>query len=421
MYMFDSIRPTRCVLILLALSFPSFGQNQADEAVAKEFVEVEKKMKDMAATEDDKLQRAGMEAFRSSCQAFVDRHEPKSAQLTTGHFDLARAYLHLSQPAKAAAHLETLNKLAPENPRADDAVLLLGDAYRALDRLPEAVALFAAFVKERPKSEKLPFARLGLGTSLLLSMDFQGAVAHLSAVRSLWPDHQVAADAALQLIEAHVNAGNYSAARGILTELLSKYEEAPELSRLRDVLAMLGQKAPDLQKVAQWIGAPASNIARLKGRVVVLCFFVNWNVPCALELQFLSDMLSELEPQGLTVWGVTKAYKAGKGSWDIKKEAAWLAQYRKSPQMVVERELQVSDAMRNEDPAAWAELKRPITYPLALTSSFDTHKAFLVRGVPWVVVIDKQGVVRMMKEGGSSSGGFQRKLVSRLVKQLLRQ
>lgn len=409
------------VLTLIGLMSIASAQNSADALVAKEFKAVEMKLEAMAGSGDDKLRRAEMDAFREACQAFITRHEANASKLTSGHFDLARGYLHLGQPDQAASHLEFFAKLLPQHERAEDAQLLLGDAYRSLDRLPDAVALFRQFVAQRPKSENLPFARLHLGNSLLLSMDFAGAIGEFQVVRTTWPKHQAAASASLQMIEASVNAGDFGKARAVLAELMAENPEAPALLRLQNVLGMLGQPSPDLGKAAQWIGTPSSNISRLKGRVVVLCFFMNWSAPCTYELQFLSGLLEELEPQGLTVWGVTKTYKTGKRKWTLDREVQWLEAYRKTPGRIIREELGVSEAMIGEDPSRWANLERPISCPFSLMDNFDTHKAFQVRGVPCVVVIDKNGAVQMIKEGGSSSGGFQRRLVSRLVKKLLRQ
>ncbi len=417
------MRASKCLLALLLTVMIGVAQAQtaADELVAKEFAEVEKKLAAMAGSEDDKLRRSEMDSFREACRAFVARHEASGAELVSGHFDLARGYLHLGDPTQAAAHLETFAKLAPKHERADDAQLLLGDTYRSLGRLPEAVALFRGFIAQRPKSEKLPFARLHLGNTRLLSMDFAGAVQEFEVVRSKWPEHQAAASASLQMIEAYVNAGDFGRARAVLGELLGQNKEAPALLRLQSVLSMLGKPAPNLMKPAQWIGAPASNISRLKGRVIVLCFFMNWSAPCTFELQFLSELLGELESQGLTVWGVTKTYKTGKRKWTLAREVQWLETYRKTPGRVIREELGVSTAMIGEDPDRWTRLDRPISSPIALMDNFDSHKAFLVRGVPCVVVIDKNGVVQMIKEGGSPSGGFRRRLVSQLIRKLLRQ
>jgi tetratricopeptide (TPR) repeat protein len=413
--------PLRALLALALLASLAGAQTPApspsslDRQVRAAYAAVEKARSEMAGEMDDKVRRERMENYRRVCRDFVQKYEGRSEQLIQGRFDLARAYIDLQDTGKAARHLERFLEQAPTHADADQARLFLGDCYRSLSRLDEATSLYQTFIASSKNAELLPFARLGLATSHYLSLKFEEAVTAYREVMARHADHQVGADAAFQLTDALAQAGRYDEARAHIEKLLAEAKEAPELEARRETLKLLGRPAPELVKVPKWVGREASTIARNKGRVVVLCFFMNNNIPSAQMLQFLSEFRTSMSGRPITVWGVTKAYKAERHpDWTFETEARWLQRFRSNPAFVLRRELRASPTGQQED-RFWKELETPITIPFAMTKDFSNHRAFGVRGVPCVVVIDKEGKVRMVEQGGQPVGGFQTRLLSRQI------
>ncbi|MEE9392079.1 MAG: tetratricopeptide repeat protein [Planctomycetota bacterium] len=387
-----------------------------DNEVRAAYAAVENARARMNGEMSDEQRRTRMDGYRQSALDFVKKFEGNRGRITIGHFDLGRAYIDLQDTQNAAKHFRLFLDRAPLHAEAESAELFLGDCYRSLSRLGEAAALYRKFLSKYPKSDRLPYARLGLATAFFLDLRFSEAVKAYDETLRAHPEHEVAADAALQVIDALTYLGDYKEARKRLAALRSEAEEAPELQRKAKVLELIGSQAPALVGMAQWIGSNGSSLARNRGRVVVMCFFMNNNIPSTLMLQNLSGMEQSLRGRPVTFWGLTKAYKAGQNKWTIAAEAKWLSQYRANPRRVLQKELRAKVVAGSEEEGLWKSLEKPIRIPIGLAKDFDNHKAYEVRGVPCVVVIDKTGKIRLIEQGGQPVGGFQSRLLSQQIR-----
>ena len=64
------------------------------------------------------------------------------------------------------------------------------------------------------------------------------------------------------------------------------------------------------------------------------------------------------------------------------------------------------------------ELNISIPVALTITENFANLRAYKVRRVPHVVLIDKEGRVRLVEEAGQPDGGFQSRLLEHLIRKL---
>lgn len=103
------------------------------------------------------------------------------------------------------------------------------------------------------------------------------------------------------------------------------------------------------------------NLAELKGRVVVLDFWATWCQPCLMALPGVIEVTSELADRGVTLWTVNQ---------------------REKP-----------DAIRG------LLAKKGWTLPVALDPQGKAGSAFHVQGIPFTVIIDREGVVRHVHRG----------------------
>lgn len=67
--------------------------------------------------------------------------------------------------------------------------------------------------------------------------------------------------------------------------------------------SVVGQRAPELS-VRRWVKGPATSIAALKGKVVLLDFWATWCVPCVTSVPILEQLHKEYSSRGLVIIGI---------------------------------------------------------------------------------------------------------------------
>ena len=168
----------------------------------------------------------------------------------------------------------------------------------------------------------------------------------------------------------------------------------------RALLAMVGQPAPDLDPL-QWVNGEPETLDSLKGKVVLLDFWAVWCGPCIATFPHLKHLDQEYGPKGLALIGVTRQYNF---AWDDDKQSA-----ARSPEPVsLEDELAMLKKFIN---------KNELTHRTFLTpEKSDMQSNYHVTGIPHAVVIDKKGIVRLVKVG---SGEKNAKEIEETIQKLL--
>lgn len=118
-------------------------------------------------------------------------------------------------------------------------------------------------------------------------------------------------------------------------------------------------------------------LASLKGKVVILDFWATWCGPCRRVIPHLVELYNAHKDEGLMVLGVTRLYGGGfvpgEGSKrDLDKDAEYDVNRR------------CAKAMK-------------MTYPIVFAP--DAFKAYMVKGIPQLVLIDRDGKVRHIQVG----------------------
>ncbi|MBX3411912.1 MAG: TlpA family protein disulfide reductase [Pirellulales bacterium] len=145
---------------------------------------------------------------------------------------------------------------------------------------------------------------------------------------------------------------------------------------------LVGQPMPPLE-VAAWVnGSPLSN-EELKGKVVLLDFWAVWCGPCRATFPHLREWNEKYADRGLAIIGLTKYYQYG---WDAEQQT----------------HTSIDDLSPADEQAALVEFARhhQLTHRLAYLPEGSTlSEQYGVTGIPQMVVIDREGIIRLIRVG----------------------
>jgi thiol-disulfide isomerase/thioredoxin len=150
--------------------------------------------------------------------------------------------------------------------------------------------------------------------------------------------------------------------------------------------ALLGKPAPDFKGEFCLNGKPIK-LSDLKGKVVLLDFWAVWCGPCVATFPHLREWHKEYKDKGLELVGVTTYFE--KFAFD-----------RKSGKLE-EAQQDLTKDQEQEMLKAFAAHHK-LEYRLMVLSQKEMNEVsdvYKVEGIPQAVLIDRKGVVRMVKVG----------------------
>lgn len=153
-----------------------------------------------------------------------------------------------------------------------------------------------------------------------------------------------------------------------------------ETSLARAKLA--GTPAPGYEAVS-FVGMEPAQLEDLKGKVVMLDFWAVWCGPCIATFPHLKEWHEKYSDKGFTILGITTDYGY---SWDEKNERAV-----KGNEVSHDEEMEMLKLFRDHH-----KLKHGF---VVLKPKSDYNKSLMVSGIPQAVLIDKKGIIRMIKVG----------------------
>ncbi|MEP6848443.1 MAG: TlpA disulfide reductase family protein [Acidobacteriota bacterium] len=138
---------------------------------------------------------------------------------------------------------------------------------------------------------------------------------------------------------------------------------------------MLGEPAPELEKVEQWFPGQKTTLAEMRGKVIFLDFWAAWCAPCIEAFPSIKELQQDFGQDGLAILGVTRYYGYAEGfPVDNPNEIEYLKRFKKT---------------------------YALPYDLVITKDNTTQRDFGAASLPTAVLIDRKGIVRFVESGTS--------------------
>jgi thiol-disulfide isomerase/thioredoxin len=177
--------------------------------------------------------------------------------------------------------------------------------------------------------------------------------------------------------QVSVRRDERSDAISFLQRELHTYKDTAIHKRIQkniNLLSLEGHPAPALD-LSEFIGPVPPRLNQLKGNVVVLFFWAHWCPDCKIEGPLLAKMFAKYRSRGLAVVAPTQRY--GYGSEGV--------------------------ALKPDDELRYIVRIRDTYYPflaeVPVPVSEANHKLYGVSSTPTLVLIDRQGIVRLYHPG----------------------
>lgn len=247
-----------------------------------------------------------------------------------------------------------------------------GDAKTRREEIRDRVAASEmALTSARAMPYEVPFqTRVELALTLA---DLYLAMDDVASARELLDEETAFAEKIFQVVRLTGTVAQKRAAAGGRTQLRDRARQ----------LALLGKSAPDIF-IKDWLQGEATTLAGLRGRVVLLEFWATWCQPCREMFPKLKQLNEQHRARGLEIVALTRHYLSS-------------------------RDIASSEAEELELMRGVVE-KHGLKFRVGVAADERTQELYGATGVPTLVLIDRQGIVRYAHFGSGEDAMFDRAL-----------
>ena len=292
---------------------------------------------------------------------YVKSTRVKATERARMEKELARAYMDQQNPALASSHAQAAYAAIKEV--TSDAGMRQANMDELLD---DGMLLFDAFRKSGKQKEAdaaLDDLRTTAATLVSPSLYFYALDNH---IKYLIETNRK--PAALELYASSLNAVNKD-----FTTKPAQTEVIQKLKKREKQYQLMGEPAPELEGIDQWLPGTKMSLSALRGKVVLLDFWATWCAPCFETFPSLKEWRQDYGKDGLVIIGVTRYYGQAEGfPVDNASEIEFLKRFQE---------------------------KHDLDYDLAVAKDQTPQHAFSAMSLPTAVIIDRKGVIRYLESG----------------------
>ena len=231
-------------------------------------------------------------------------------------------------------------------------------------------------LKEEPTAKGVQMYAMKLGREL----------SHMASSDPAQAEKELA-DAKSFLDELAENSASDDTVKGTIRAVGRMFAQLEQqIASERKLAELIGKEAPPLG-VKEWVNGEALTEDDLEGKVVLLDFWAVWCGPCIATFPNLREWHEKYADKGLVIIGLTRYYNM---VWDEEAERAKRSTDEVSPE---------------EEQAMLAKFAEAydLEHRFGIQEDRTLSEFYAVTGIPHVVLIDREGKVRMVKVGAGQS------------------